>query len=170
MNAFHKRCEAHCSFRVCFLAFLWISCLLLGIYVASNDPNILSLMHIVPNCDVSIVGLGIVLILPVLFSIVGLLYQRSGVMYFIAAAKAFMSGYILYGVVYCYAGAGWLVRFLLLFSDNGATVLFLWMLFSHINGRKNTFWTDAAVCLFAAILIGITDYLFVSPFLRSLTG
>lgn len=170
MNLRNARYSSCCSFRVCFLAFLWICCLLVGMYVASNDPNILSLMRVAPKCNVSIVGLTVVLFLPFLISIIGFIYQKLVVIYILSAIKAFASGYLMYGVVFCYASAGWLMRFLLFFSDSAVTVLFLWLLFRHIDERKATLWVDCAVCIFTAAVIGMTDYLLVAPFLRSLPG
>ena len=170
MNFRNARYSSRCSFRVCFLAFLWIGCLLGGMYIASSDSNLLSLMRIAPKCNVSIVGLAAVLILPVMISIIGLIYQKSAVIYILSAIKAFASGYLLYGVIICYGYAGWLIRTLLLFSDSAMTIFLLWILFRHIDGRKATLWVDATVCIFAATAIGMIDYLLVAPFLLSLAG
>lgn len=170
MNFYSSSYYSRCSFRVFFLAILWIMGLLVGLLVASNDSSIYLLMRMAPTCNVSIVGLAVVLILPFLFSIIGLIYQKFVMIYFLSAVKAFVSGYTLYGILCCYGSAGWLIRGLLLFSDSSMTILLLWLLFRHIDRRKKTLYADATVCFISAVVIGITDYLIVSPFLCALSG
>lgn len=160
--------SARCSFRVCFLAFLWVSCLVVGCFIASGDSFIVSLMRLAPGSEVSIVGLAVVLILPLLISVVGLYYQKPVVVYAFSSLKAFCSGYLLYAVSVAFGSASWLMRMLLLFSDIGITIIVLWLVFRHLNGRGRTFKADIALSFFAAIMIGIMDYLLVTPFLQSL--
>ena len=162
--------DGHCSFRVCFLAFLWVCCLLMGILLAYNDLSIFLLMRTAVSCHVSIVGLTVVLILPILFSIVGLIFRKFVINYLILAVKALLTGYLLYGLLICYGSAGWLIRCLMLFSDNTVTIILLWLMFRHINGNRGTLAVDSIISVFLAVTIGITDYLFVSPFLCSLSG
>lgn len=157
-----------CSFRVCFLAFLWISCLVVGCYIASNDSFVVSLMRFAPGSEVSIVGLTVSLILPLFISVVGLYFCKSAVIYTFSSIKAFCTGYLLYAVSTAFGNAGWLIRLLLLFSDTGITIVILWLLFRHLNGRKKTFKADVMLSFFAAIMIGMVDYLLVAPFLQSL--
>lgn len=170
MNIRNVGYDGRCSFRVCFLAFLWICCLLIGILLASNDPSIFLLMRTAPTCHVSIVGLTVVLILPVSFSIVGLIFRKFVINYLILAVKAFLTGYLLYGLLSYYGSAGWLVRGLMLFSDSTINMVLLWLIFRHINGNRGTLAVDSTISVFLAVSIGITDYLFVSPFLCSLSG
>ena len=157
-----------CSIRVCFLAFLWINCLLLGIYFASKDLPFVSLMHFATYSRVSIVGLAVVLFLPLLILVPALHFRRLSIIYIYSAIKAYCAGYMLYGISFIYYNASWLVRLLLLFSDTGITVLFFGLLLQYLNGTSANFKADIFCCCIATVAIGITDYLLVTPFLMSL--
>ena len=159
-----------CMIRVCFLAFLWISAMLAGILVCSVDSRIHSLMLVAPGCSLSIVGVLVITILPLAISIAGLAANKFAILYIIYIIKAFTSGYLLFAILRVYGSAGWLMHLLLLFSDNMTNFLILWITFRHIKGKSNTFLFDALICTTISIAIGITDYLFVAPFLCAIAG
>lgn len=168
-----KNCFHHSQRRrlhICILAFCWFSCTILGVYVSANDTNISSLMRIAAYSDVSIVGLSIVLLVPFFFVAVGLFIHMSVALYVISAIKAFSSAYLLYGIIVAFGNAGWLMHSLLLFSDTGANILYLWFIFHHIDGRKHTLYRDIVFSLCLCITIEAVDCLLIVPLLRSLLG
>ena len=159
-----------CMIRVCFLAFLWISAMLAGVFVCSVDSKIHSLMLVAPSCSLSIVGVLIITILPLAISIAGLYTKKFAILYIIYIIKSFSSGYLLFAIARVYGSAGWIVHLLLLFSENVTSFLILWITFRHVKGRSKTFFLDALICITISIAIGIIDYLFVAPFLCAVTG
>lgn len=160
----------HRNFSVWLLAFLWTFSLIAGFWFCSGDPHISSLMRLAPDAQVSIVGLCCVLFLPVLISAASLYWGRPAVIYLICSVKAFISGYGIYAVLGSFGSSGWLLHILVLFSDTCINLVLLWLWFRNILIQKSRLLGDSLIGLSAAGLIGIADYLLVSPFLATLAG
>lgn len=165
-----SRCFNRCSFRVIILAFLWTASFIIGAVCTFDDIYTVSMMRRAISCPVSIVGLFAVLILPLLISVLALLFRKLTVIYIFTAIKAYFSGATICAVCAAFRYAGWLVRLLLLFSDTVISVLVLLLLIRHIDGVKASFWRDVLVCFIAVTICGCIDYLQVTPFLMSLAG
>ena len=157
-----------CSIRVCFLAFSWIISMTTGMLMASRDTSLFLLMCAAPKGSVTLAGLSIVLLLPLIILVCAILYNKFTVVYLLIATKAFIAGYLLYGLLICYGSAGWLVHALMFYSDSMMTIVLLWLSITHINGRRKSLTVHVITAFIAAAIIGITDYLIVSPFLCAL--
>ena len=165
-----NRCFGRCSFRVIILAFLWTASYIVGTVCSYNDIYIVSMMRRAISCPVSIVGLCAVLFLPLLISVLALLFKKRTVIYIYTAIKAYFSGAAIYAVCAAFRYAGWLIRLLLLFSDTVSCVLILFLLIRHIDDIKSSFRRDVLLSFIAVVICGCIDYLLVTPFLMSLAG
>ena len=151
------------------LVSVWILGLFLGCYFASRIPaDTVSLMRSVTDDRLSIVAIILVLILPLFMSAILLRITMPVLIFPLVLIKAFCFSFCSYGLVIAFADAGWLVRWLLVFSDSCIVVLLLWFWFRNIAGDRRTLKADLAVCSIASALIVFFDYLIVSPFTQML--
>ena len=81
-----------------------------------------------------------------------------------AAARPFVS----LGVMRCGGSAGWLVRWLLVFSASLASPLMYLYWLRHLTGRRRFDGLEAACVLCLCALIGSVDFRLVSPLLARL--
>lgn len=168
ISVFFKRYR--CSFRVVFLAFFWTASLIYGVYISAQDLSVVSLMRLLPYCQVSIVGLIAVSFLPLLITIVCAYYRKPIVIYSILVCKGFLSGYCIGGLASAYSSAGWLIDILLLFSDSCITVILFWFWYRHLIRNEHSLKRDGAIAIVSALVICLIDYFIVTPFLASLVN
>ena len=159
-----------CIIRVSILAFLWVFSTIVGWLVSSNDTHILSLMPAATQCSLSIIGVLTISILPLVITIAGLVTNKFVIIYILYIIKAFSAGYLLYAISCVYGSSGWLIQSLLLFSGNWTCLLILWITFRHIRHRSRALSKDAFFSIVACFAIAIIDYLYIAPFLRTVTG
>lgn len=146
------------------LCAVWIGGLILGTYLLQFS-SIVSLMRMVFFDRSSIVILLLTCCLPFLISFI--LHKLLGfyaiLPFVFLKACAFIC--TVGGITLAYNDGGWLVSFLLLFSDWVLIVPLLW------------FWSRGAatlcadrraltICLIVAVIVGCFDYFIVSPFVR----
>ena len=145
----------------------WFAGLILGIVYTYCTQPFASLMRSAVSGSVSIVGLGAVLFLPYLLTVSTVCFFRSVCLIPIAFCKAFFYATCATGVALSFGGSGWLIRWLLLFSDTASLPVLYWMwlrsLEEHRNPRNQAFWVSAG----ALAIIGVTDYMVIAPFLNS---
>jgi len=163
-----KHIRFYCSIRVVILAFFWTVSLICGVCISANDQSVVSLMRLLPYAQVSIVGLILVLFVPLLISIICVRFANLIVIYIISALKGFLLGYCLYGISAAFGDSGWLMRFLLFFSESCSTFVLLWFWVRQLGGICVSFRRDCISASLASLIIGMIDYLLVSPFLTSL--
>lgn len=148
-----------------FLALFYFLGLLSGaVFCISSGHIISSLMRSVPGGTVSIVGLLCVTALPFLLSAFAVFVSEPRLVFLICFGKSFLFCVISLGLVAAYGSAGWLIRWLLMFSDSlGMPVLYLYWL------RILSSWDKPPLCetfVFGSLflLIGSIDYCLISPF------
>lgn len=148
------------------LAFVLFCGFSAGAFLASWSGQFpLSLMRAATQNCVSIVNLFLVMLLPFLFTALAVYVGRLWLLFPIAFLKAFIFGYLGSCVLHLYGTSGWLIRFLLMFSDCLSLPVLCWFWLRMLcrtgadMGRRFL----AAVCM----LFGIVslDYQFISPFL-----
>lgn len=160
------RFRLNCIRHVSILAFLWTAGLLIGLFIPFRFPMYVSLMRQAYACPVSIVGLIIILILPLL--IAGLACSaRSVIIYLFISLKAFAQGAAISGSVIIYGSGAWLVHILFLFSDLFFNVVFLWFVFGDPVKQRSILHKEYIIALLCVIVMGFWDYQFISPFLVS---
>lgn len=144
----------------------WFLGLVLGYCFSFQISDIFaSLMLSVADSRLSIVGLFFSLIFPFFISAVLLRYTSPLAILPLVFIKAFSFSLCACAVTFAFGDAGWLVRWLLIFSDSFLIVLLLWFWLKNISEEKRTIKTDLLLCIIASGLIGCADLCFVSPFL-----
>ena len=152
-----------------FLALSWHFGLLCGVLITDKcDPDLLSLMRSAVLSRVSIVGLLAVTFLPFLLSAFAVIFSSPWLMIPISFLKAFSFGYCASAVSTSFGSAGWLVRWLLLFSACCSVPVLYWFWLRHISGSQKSLWMDLVLCAVIVLLIGCLDYRVISPFLVKL--
>lgn len=158
-----------CRRKRFFLACTWILGLMAGSACSVHSGTLLtSLMRTAASSRVSIVGLMSAVLLPLLFSAAAVYISNIWLLIPIAFSKAFLFAYFAAGLTLSFGSAGWLIRFLFMFSDCMILPLLWWYWICFIDGRNRLFYRDTAVALAVAVMIGCFDYCTVSPFLASL--
>lgn len=148
------------------LILVWCGGLLLGALGASGASNsINSLMRACVDSRVTIVGLLSVPLLPFLFSAVAVYLSISWLIYPIGFVKAFCFGFCACAVTIAYGSAGWLMMYLLLFTDCLTLPVLCWFWIRHVDGNKGRLWGDGVACMLWFVLIGSFDFWVVLPLL-----
>ena len=153
------------------LAFFWCFGLVTGAaFAASAHISSFPLMRTALMSCVSISGAVAVLLLPLLFSAFAVYISKIRLLIPIAFLKAFFFSYLGTAVMRSFPSSGWMLRFLLLFSDCLAAplLILLWLRLSRSSPRTCAVSIPAAAI--ALSLIGCLDFYIVSPFLVSLTS
>lgn len=151
------------------LILIWFLGFFAGIWIAAQTSTTTSsLMRSVVNDRSSIVGLLTVLTVPFLVSAVLFKLSLPLLGLFIVFIKSLLFSCCSYGLVLAFGDAGWLVRWLLLFSDSSVIVLLLWFWIRNIAGQGSNFKTDLLFCILITVLIGCVDYYIISPFVAVL--
>lgn len=151
------------------LAFFWCVGLLAGAAVAaSTDISRFNTMRTAVFSCVSISGLVVCLLLPLLFSALAVYISQIRLLVPIAFCKAFLFSFLSTAMWRLYPTSGWMLRQLLLFSDCLAAPVLLW-LWIRLSLAPNRFAgrNIMAACVLMAV-IGCLDLHFISPFLADL--
>ena len=125
-------------------------------------------MHGLHISSVSIVSLIIAVLFPFLFSAFAVYLGKPGLLYLVCFLKSWAFTLAAYGTVVAFGYAGWLVQFLLQFSD----ILLLWLLYwfclRHISKTEASAKRDFGICTAAIAAVCGIDYCVISPFLVGL--
>ena len=149
--------------RVWLLTLSWSGGLLCGIlgfatnWTVPADANAL--------CQVSVGDLMTANLLPFLFSVFAVYIHKPLLILPIAFLRGCLFSFVSMGVMASFGSGGWLVRFLLMFSDVLLTVLlyFYWM--RHISGLRRFSCLQSAAMAAAVVLVGSVDYCWITPIL-----
>lgn len=123
------------------------------------------LMRMAATCRVSIVGLGILLLLPLFLSFLCIHCGRPKLLYGICFLKSFMLGLCAMGCFYAFGSGGWLVRLLVQFSDLITFPILCWFMLRCISNSGKGIQRDYILCNGAFLLVGILDFFYISPYL-----
>ena len=152
-----------------FLALSWLAGLLFGAAMFLSAGNhILPWMRGVPYGSVSISGLLCVTALPFLFSAFAVYISEPRLLLLVSFGKAFLFSYVSLGILSCFGSAGWLIRWLLMFSDLMFLPALYWFWQRHISGSFRFSGTESLLMLSFCMLVGSIDYCCVSPLLAEL--
>jgi hypothetical protein len=117
-------------------------------------------------CQPSIFGLLICLCLPFLFSAFAVYISAPGLLFLIAFVKAAASGFFFTAVHTAFGSCGWLVRYLLFFTDVFGSVLLYHYWLRHISGIRCCSPWVLGQYLLPGICIILADYGYISPLLQ----
>ena len=157
--------------RKCFVVLLacsWFAGFVVGPIVAlSADRSFFSLMRMMPEHPVSIVGLLVSVYLPLLLTAFAVYISCDWLLIPIAFAKSLSFSLLYCGASVSFGSGGWLLAILLFGSDFLTLGLLLWLWFRIIPGK------GPVLNLFISILlvftaVGFLDYFFISPFILNL--
>lgn len=134
-----------------------------------GKDQLLSLMPPVLSSRWSIVGLAASSFLPFLFSVFAVYISFPLLLTLICFSRAFLYAYIACGIQCCFGDAGWLVRWLLLFSDTlSIPVLYLYWQ-RHISGCRSFRMASAVGYLTILGLISALGYFLTAPLTAALS-
>lgn len=145
------------------LALFWFIGLLAG-YTVATRISLSVLMRTFSLERVSFLGLVLATIFPLAISAAALRSSAPLLILPIAFIKAFTFSFCASALSVVYADAGWLARWLYIFSDSIMVIFLLWFWVRNITKNTVIFRKDFASCLFAASLLVCIDYFIVSPF------
>lgn len=153
----------YCKFPAMILALCWLAGLVLGsTYSFLTIDSCFSLMRMLPYTHVSIVALVVdLLILFVIYFAACCLCPRPFV-YAIAFGKAICFSYCLVGFNRCYGSAGWLLYFLVSFTDIVTIVPFLLFSLRLICGAHNRMMRNLILYSVFYIVVFAADFYIVS--------
>lgn len=148
-----------------YLACSFLTGLISGACIAAAASSSLfpTMRAATPGC-VSISGLLLATLLPLLFSAFAVYIRQKWLLIPIAFSKAFLFAFLGVAFMSAFGSAGWLVRWLLMFSDILTLPLlcFFWLrAFSQERSQSLCFAVAVGVI---AVFIGSLDYTVVSPF------
>lgn len=152
-----------------FLAFSWLLGLGAGglVFRYAGEP-IVSLMPLAAAGQLSIVSLFLRTSLPFLLCAILVHMDKPGLLLPVCFCRAFFYAYVLCGVFAAYDGAGWLVRWLLLFSGTFGSVLLYAFAQRHVTGLRSVSLGELFLWEICLAVLAAADYFYVSPFLRQL--
>ena len=149
--------------------FSWISGLICGCIIAVQvSDTYLLMMRRAVTSPVSIFGLLTVSFLPFLFITLSVYISRPKLIHCICFLKACSFMITGFSVITVFGSAGWLVQFLLQFTDLGALALLCWFACQHLDGSKNSLGAHITLCGTCVAGLVWIEYCYVSPFLAML--
>ena len=150
------------------LAFAFYAGILAGAFFALlTDTSYFLMMRTAANYRVSIAVLLPSAVLPLLFSAFAVYISQSWLLIPIAFLKAFLFGFLSFGLITLNSDSGWLLRFMVMFTDCLATPVLFWFWIRCCDAKQ--FFT-ATLCAAFLLITGISllDYQYISPFLVNL--
>ena len=145
------------------LAICWINGIVFGVFCYSaSPPEVISLMHRMLPCSVSIVGLLNATLIPFLLSALLIALSMPVMLIGLCFLKAFLFSFVSMGVLACAGSGGWLLRYLFLFSDCAALPVLLWYWFASVSGKYSQF-APFCILFLVLVLVTILDYRFIAP-------
>ncbi len=155
--------------KLLFLFFLfWVLGLLLGAYAAASSHSAYTYLitEAARTRIASYLAFLFVVFSPWVLSIQ--LYRMLSKLPFmlIVLFKAFTFSFSTYAILTTFSSAGWLVRYLILFSANVSTLAFLWFWIRYLTGSMTRrLLTVTAFVIFIAVSV---DFWIISPYFSSL--
>lgn len=154
--------------RIFLLTILFLSWII-GVFLGGavfylSKPSFVALMRSASCCTVSIVGLFILIVIPFLISAIAVFCSCPFLIFPLCFLSALSYGVCSFAVFASFGSAGWLAQLLIMFSENCA-VLSLFVLWSQsicssFHIKPSLF----GICFSVAVIAGIIDFVFVSPF------
>lgn len=136
----------------------------LGCFIGSalaTQSGLFSLMRSAMFCKLSLLGFLLTISTPFLFSYI--LCRYFGYLFVLPVVflKSCSFSFFYFCISLAFGNAGWLVKWLLLFSDSLCVCLFLWFCFRVASDIKNVH--QFTVCICFSTFIGCIDYFYILP-------
>ena len=141
----------------------WILGILCGCFFATQTSDKASLMHMLLQSHMSIVGGLAVSFLPLCISAVIISLNKTALLIPLAFVKAFMYSFSSACVICAFGTAGWLVRLLFLFSDSLISLFCFRLWLCCFSGVKRIEW-ECMSCAICCVCVFTVDCLIIAPF------
>lgn len=154
-----------CKSSLFLLALIWCAGLISGCITAIvTDSSFYSMMRAASQRSVSIVGLITVSVLPFLLTAIAVYFRRPYFLLPIVFVDAFLWSFSSMLILLSFGSGGWLVRFLLLFSDCCITPVLYWVWLHFVSGNPLSK-RNLIFCCVWLIAITAIDYFAAAPYL-----
>ena len=166
----HKHnCLHSYTFAKLSLSIFWVLGILLGLCLSSSlTEDSHSLVRTLLNSRVSTVGLITNLLLYVILSAIAWKLKLPAIYILLAFTKALSYGFCICSIGYAFQGAGWLLRWLYLFSDSCSSALLLWFWYRNISLPSDRSAKDLYISGIITITIALIDVNCMIPFSQRL--
>ena len=148
-----------------FVGLSWIVGLFIGGALTIEPFNITTAFSSVALLNPSLVQLCLIRIIPFFLIAVCSAFSLSYLSIGIIFSKALLYGYCSSGIIQSFASAGWLILFLLLFSDFIAIVFLLWFSIRNMTRKRNSLKFDLLFCVTIVLVACYIECRAVSPYL-----
>lgn len=149
-------------FYAAVIALVWLSGLLFGAYILCKTDYI-TLIDSLVFSRISIVGLCLSLIIPLLLSYILIRHQRLYFIFPVVFFKA-ITFFCCYGSLWIiYQNAGWLICWMVMFSDFFLVILLLFLWYRAATGKKHSYSFNILVYIVIPFTIVCIDYFYISP-------
>ncbi len=156
--------------RECATSFLHLAlCAILGagfgvLFTAMADRSYLPLMYSAAKSPVSFVGLVVVGLVPFLICSLVVSLMRPLLIYPICFCRVFLYSAGAHAIHLSFGSAGWLMGFLVQFSDLCLIPVLFWFALRNLTGGSKLRTWDIWICLCISALVIVLDYCIISPF------
>ncbi len=152
------------DFRKLYIMTVWLSGLLAGIFFSVQNKDLVLPMMYTSFTGTSLLNLLIAVTFPFVVSGLILYFTTSWFLLPIIFFKAFLFSYCSCFISIAFVDAGWLLRWLFLFSSSFNVFFLLWFWFITIACDKSHIAILTFIFTSIAIIIAVIDYLIVLPF------
>ena len=148
------------------LAVFWLVGLLCGIcYFSACDNRVISLMHRMVFCSVSIVGLLNTAFIPFLLTVFFMALSRPWAVIGICFFKSFLFSFVSIGCLATFGSGGWLFRYFLLFGDCVLLPALFWYCMRYTSKPIGVCWSVISIAFaIVIVLVAVLDYRIIAPF------
>ena len=166
----HKRSVLYSnSIARLLLAIIWILGILLGLYIAVSLPdNSRQIVAALTQSRVSVVSIIGCFFVPVILSAIVWKVKYLALFFVLAFLKAVCYGFCFCTIGHVFRDAGWLLRWLFLFSDSCSSALLLWFWYRNITPMDHRVTKDLFICGIISAGVILFDICYVIPFCQRL--
>ena len=155
--------------RLFLLGLSWVAGLLLGAWAAfHSSADVFSLMLAAMNCRMSIVGVVLAYIFPLIVTGVAAFLSIPLLLPILAFLKAYLFGFSTCCISIVFGDAAWLMQFLFLFKDILTAIPLLWLWFRILCGNNHSINRVFPVIFICSMWIGYLDIAEISPIIAEL--
>lgn len=142
----------------------WLLGTFAGLYIVLSVPDhALVLFLSVLHSRATLLGLILVQTLPLTISCCAFWLKKAIFVYLVIFFKAFSFTYCVFGVFLFYNTAGWMMRWVTLFSASSSILPLIWFWYRNFPKRGVSFNKDMCICIFFVILSCLADYYVMLP-------
>ena len=161
-DIFHK-------LQYCYFFVSWLFGLLFGIWFANAfSDNFSSLMRGMLNASVSIVGLLVVVLFPLLISVFCLFSYRPLIFLLLSFAEALSFGFIGSLIMMNVSSGRWFILLLIFVPNLPIYAMLIHRWYSMITYKQRSMWTECYTSAIVGIIVVGIHYLVISPLLEGL--